>query len=69
MFQVLDNGKPADYLHHTVDHSWKQSLFQTEEEAIAYAKHWTNDRELKIKCGESVDYSGYGDIVSIVKVG
>jgi hypothetical protein len=40
VFQVFEDGKPADCFHHYVDKSWNKSSFATFEEAVDYANNW-----------------------------
>jgi hypothetical protein len=40
IFQVLDNGMPADCYHHAVSELLTNSKFKTYPEAEAYARQW-----------------------------
>jgi len=68
MYQVFDNGKPADCLHHDVAPCWSRSKFETFGEANTYANKWLGfDRAIGIilNLDEDWDYSGYGDMICI----
>jgi len=75
-YQVFDCGVPADYRHHNVDPSWKNSSFKTLHEAAQYAHNWLGrfspwlyfhevDGKFLLK---PYDYSGCGDTIQIKKV-
>ena len=72
-FQVFDGDKPAQFPDCRVDKSWDNSVFDTEDEALVYARKWcapygsTYDgtQGFTIKAGEKYDYSGYGDFIEI----
>lgn len=70
MFQVFDSGRPADCMNHNVHPSWKNSKFETLEEAQEYVKIWVGgdyDADHPLALNEEYDYSGYGDVVKIVE--
>lgn len=72
MYQVFDNGKPADAEHQGLDGSWSNSKFDTLEEAQIYANHYLGfqkDILLLVELNVPYDYSGYGDFLEIRKVG
>jgi hypothetical protein len=71
MFQVLDNGKPADCFHCGVHESWNKSSYPTLKEAKFYALRWLGDFCYCIKPdwnGSPVNYDGYGDMIEIREV-
>lgn len=76
MFQVFDNGVPADTAHCKVHHSWASSTFQTYEEALKYARMWIapyggsydGSQGLDIELDKPCDYNGMGDIIEIRSV-
>lgn len=68
MWQVLENGKPADCFHYKLHESWNKSQYETLEEAAEYAKKyfWPYLGEdtpiyqiIKLLCTESKPYSVY----------
>lgn len=73
MFTVFDNGKPADCFHHKVHPSWKQSTFNTFEEALEYARKWLapmggsydGKEGVVLEVNTPYDYSGCGDLIEI----
>jgi len=69
LFQVFQNGKPADcFGYPEMDKSWNNSTFQTKREAEIYAFHWAypysneecekNAPEMEI--GKEYEYSMIG---------
>ena len=70
MYQVLDNGKPADCFHCNVHESWNKSTYSTFEEALEYARDWLGRYGIGVvlKPNTPWDYSGYGDIIEIREV-
>ncbi len=66
-YQVLDNNKPAQYPDHSVDRSWKNSIFDTFEEAEKYCKKWLGVySNATPQCvNQPIDYSGHGDSIKI----
>lgn len=65
MFQVLDNGKPAEMERSIL---WGDSIFQYFEQAYRYAKRWigpgTEDC-VPNRPDKKADYSGHGDTIEI----
>lgn len=72
MFQVFDNGKPAQYPDHKVHESWTRSAFTSFQEARDYAMRWLGEwaplDEDCIELGIPFDYSGLGDIVLVREI-
>lgn len=69
MFQVLDNERPAQYPECAVSSSWKNSKFETFEEAAQYANNWLGVYgPINFMVGVPVKYSGYGDTIEIREV-
>ena len=71
MFQVFDNGKPADCDHCAVSKSWACSKFDTFEQALEYANSWLGyglASGVVLKLNEEWDYSGAGDTICIKAV-
>ena len=69
MYQVFDNGKPADCLHCKVHESWNKSAYDTFEEALEYANKWLGMYGgVVLKLNTPWDYSGYGDMIEIREV-
>lgn len=74
MFQVFDNGKPADCWNQKSlgdgENGWTTSAFDTLDDAQEYATRYLGiynpGRSLEV--GEKYDYSGYGDILEIREV-
>ena len=74
MYRVLDNGKPAtskvcfpDVLF--PNDCWEKCDFPTWGEAVQYAEYWCIPYGITLTEEKpSDDYSGYGDIISIVEV-
>lgn len=69
MFQVLDNGKPADSSEYPSlkGHGWNNSIFQFFEAAEAYAMLWLGKYSA---CApdvpdKKIDYTGCGDTIEI----
>ena len=70
MFAVFDNNKPAKYPECQVDPSWDKNEYETFQEAVDYAVKWLGKYAVVLSVFErytpfEVDYSGYGDILSI----
>lgn len=72
MFQVCDNGKPADdttACPQLRGYGWTNSVFETFLEAAVYANKWLGEfGPLQLKLGVAVDYSGYGDTILIKEI-
>ncbi len=65
MFQVLDDGKPAES---RLSILWTNSIFQHFEDAHKYAKRWVGlgyEDCVPDKPDKKVDYSGRGNIIEI----
>ena len=70
-YQVIDNNKPAQYPDHNVDRSWKNSIFDTFEEAEKYCKKWLGEYYLdKVPecCNQPIQYNDKGDEIEIRRV-
>lgn len=70
MFQVLDNGRLAQYPDCDVDKSWSNATFDSNLEAILYARKWLGKAyhfvlNKNFVLNTPVDYSGYGDTIEI----
>ena len=74
MFKVMDNGKDA-IIKHTP--GWDNNVFNSFEEAVVYCQLWVKmsfvsfgkiDFIPKDWDGSPLDYSGFGDTVSIQRV-
>jgi hypothetical protein len=70
MYQVFDNGKPADCFHCNVHESWNNSVYDTFEKALEYANKWLGffGSGVVLKLNTPWDYSGYGDMIEIREV-
>lgn len=73
MFQVFDNGKPADRVGCKVHDSWNKSSYDTLEEAREYVKMWLGktwalSADVVLQVGVPVDYTGFGDYIEIREV-
>ena len=64
MFQVLDNGKPAELKGSKL---WSDSIFQFFEEAQEYAEYYMAEFGTCApkRPDKKVDYSGRGDTIEI----
>lgn len=67
LYRVYDNGKLATYQSHRVDPGFRHPICETFEQAQEYARKWLGKYSTLVptKTNESVDYSGYGDIIEI----
>lgn len=70
MFQVFDNGKPADEdgFPKLKEHGWETSKFETFAEAEKYALHWLGQWAPEpgvLQLNIPYDYNGYGDTILI----
>lgn len=71
MYEVLDNGYPANYKGYPFleGKGWDVSEFETLNEAREYLKHWLGvycpNNVHKIQADEKVFYNGMGDWVEI----
>lgn len=78
MFQVLENGKPANHQSFPKVHpSWNKAEWETFEQAKIYAWKWLGDCAggsndgtdgVELKLNTPYDYSGYGDIIEIREI-
>lgn len=71
VYQVLENGKPADSKSYPklANLGWDNSTFESFEAALAYALKWLGCYAPKtLEVGIPYDYSGYGDTIEIKKV-
>ena len=70
MYQVFDNGQPADYGHYDVPKSWGSSKFKIYQQAEDYARKWLGDfySGVTLKPNKRIDYSGYGDYIEIREI-
>jgi hypothetical protein len=76
MYQVFDNGKPAQYPDHPVHPSRDNSTFETLREALVHAWKWLGpfggsfdgSSGIPLQVGIPWDYSGHGDMIEIRKV-
>lgn len=65
MFQVLDNGKPAEMRNSDM---WGDSIFQHFHQAQTYVRRWLGSSFYHCvpqRPDQKIDYSGYGDIIEI----
>ena len=69
MFQVFQNGKPADCFGYPEMHkSWNKSKFETKHEAEVYAIHWAypfseeecRNNAFSMEIGKDYDFSMLG---------
>lgn len=69
MFQVLDNGRPADMIEHPIlkNHMWATSIFNTFDEAQIYAQCWLGIFRAcaPYKPNTKTKYNGMGDTIEI----
>ncbi len=73
MFQVFDNGKPADSngFPYLANLGWENSRFYTLEDARDYAHKWLGMGiygMFEIGVNFPYDYSGYGDTIEIRQI-
>lgn len=70
MFQVLENGKPADCRYFNVSPDWECSQFDAFEDAEAYARVWLGEwgYGLSLKLGEPCEYNNNGDKILIKQI-
>ena len=71
MFEVRENNKPCDADHFPVSAIFNNGRFDTLDQAIGYLNLWLGDYgpvSEDFKVGDVFDYSGYGDVVTIVEV-
>ena len=70
MYQVICNGRRAQYPDHDVHPSWNTSLFDKWEDAVEYTHKWLGVYGWgeRFMPNIPIDYSGYGDIVVINEV-
>lgn len=72
-YQVQENGKPCNHLHHHVPDSYKQSTYETFEEAVVYLNDWLGDvygpvpKDFKLE--DTVSGFGRKDNITIVEIG
>lgn len=69
-YQVLEDDKPCDAKHHRVDSSWSNSIFDTFEEAQAYANKWLGDVYGPVELALNVpyDFCGFGKGIEIREI-
>lgn len=70
-YQVFDNNKPADCHNHKVHKSWNNSIFDSFEDAVKYARHWLGNQFDCISDdwdGKELEYSGCGDKIEIKEI-
>ena len=78
MFQVFDNGNPADHrFNKTVSTIWGPSHFDSFNAALIYARQWlwpyggedaSGLTGIVLHPNTPYDYSGYGDFIEIREV-
>jgi hypothetical protein len=69
MFQVFDNNKPADKTGFSWATTWRNSKFQTFQEASKYADDWLGPYAgMVLKVNVPCDYTGLGDMIEIREV-
>ncbi len=73
MFQVFDNGKPADNKHFPVAACWNKSQYSSFEEAYEYAKDWLGHYAYSLeesihKVDWKIPYGGCDDYIEIREV-
>jgi|WetSurMetagenome_2_1015567.scaffolds.fasta_scaffold1456629_1 hypothetical protein len=66
MYTVFENDKPARYSTSSI---WNICSFNNIESARLYAKSWLGEYDCIPENwdGSPIDYSGYGDTISIIK--
>jgi len=66
MFEVFENDKSCNNTQFNVHKSWKNSKFNTYQEAKEYARKWLGGYIMpKDWDGSKFDYSGSGSIIEI----
>jgi hypothetical protein len=70
MFQVFDNGRPADCNNHKVHPTWNKSMYDSFEEAQQYCHQWLGEYAncTPLKPNQKINYSGWGDTIEIREV-
>lgn len=73
MFQAFEDNKPADWSGLPSLKGipcWKNSVFETFEEAHAYALSWLGayGEGVGLRLNEPWDYNGYGSMIEIREV-
>lgn len=72
MFQVFDDGKPADTTGYPQlkGKGWENSCFNTLEKAREYARHWLGCyyEDSYFRIGIPYDYDGCGSMIEIREV-
>lgn len=72
MYQVLDNGRPAEYPR-ARNLIWGNSKFEHFLQAVDYARNWCGHWNINLpeQMVEAVkyDYNGYGDTIEIIVLG
>lgn len=75
MFQVLDNGKPAEAGYFNVHKSWKTSRFDNFEDAQQYAWAWMGppmgskdgSKGVKLQLNSPISYEN-GHVLEILEI-
>jgi hypothetical protein len=73
-YQVLESGKPCDCRNYEVHPSWNQSIYDTFDDAMQYAKEWfwpflgQQDSTFILELNKPYDYDGCGSTAEIREI-